>query len=923
MAQGQLAEYRRKRDFHKTAEPSGDAAVAPAPHARFVIQKHDATRLHYDFRLEVDGVLKSWAVTKGPSLDPADKRLSVEVEDHPLDYGDFEGTIPKGQYGGGTVQLWDRGYWAPEPGFEDVAKALRKGELKFVLEGERLHGSWVLVRMNWDRNAKDGKGKRSNWLLIKHNDEAARPGEGTAILEEDASIASGRTMADIAAGKGRGPSPFILRKKGKGDAVWTSRTKAEREALQKEALETRTFGAPAPSSRAKRNADPGPTPERRASGGSGSSRSALVRDDSKKGKQLAVLPDFIEPQLCKSVDRPPAGPGWAHEIKFDGYRLQLRVEDGRAVLRTRKGLDWTGKFTAIAEAAADLPDSILDGEVVALDAAGQPDFAGLQAALSDGDSGDLIFFAFDLLAQDGEDLRDLPLRERKARLKAMMGGDEARLRFVDHFETAGDAVLLSACKLELEGVISKRLDAPYRSGRSETWTKAKCRAGHEVVIGGYTTTGSAFRSLIAGVYRDGKLAHVGRIGTGFGRDKVGKLLPRLKALETDRSPFEGKDAPRKAANVHWVKPQLVAEIEYAGFTGDGSIRQASFKGLREDKPAAEVEAEVPAPAESAELAEPTPKTAPKAAPNTKAAPKTQTIVTAKEDSIVLGVTISKPDKPLWPDVDGAPASKIDLARYMAAVGEWMLPHIKGRPASIIRVPDGVGGETFFQRHAMRGMSSLIEQVSVRGDRQPYIQFDRIEALVAAAQIAAVEIHPWNCQPGDPEVAGRLVFDLDPAPGVTFEDVIAGAREIRDRLEELGLASFCKTTGGKGLHVVTPLSDKVPWDAAKAFAREVCARMAADAPDRYLITMSKKAREGRIFLDYLRNDRTSTAVAPLSARARPGGTVSMPLNWTQVKAGLDPTTYTIRTAPALIAKSTAWEDYFDAAKPLKAAIKRLG
>ena len=918
MTQGQLAEYRRKRDFQKTAEPSGDAAIAPAPHARFVIQKHDATRLHYDFRLEVDGVLKSWAVTKGPSLDPADKRLSVEVEDHPLDYGDFEGTIPKGQYGGGTVQLWDRGYWAPEPGFEDVAKALKKGELKFVLEGERLHGSWVLVRMNWDRNAKDGKGKRSNWLLIKHNDEAARPGEGTAVLEEDASIASGRTMADIAAGKGKGPSAFILKSKGKGDAVWTSRTKAEREALQKEALETRTFASTTsahPDESRDPSGDGGVTSKRTSKLGLGP---GVRRDERSKGTeskkgQPAVLPDFIEPQLCKSLDRPPAGPGWAHEIKFDGYRVQLRVEDGRAVLRTRKGLDWTEKFAAIAEAAADLPDSILDGEVVALDAAGQPDFAGLQAALSDGETGDLIFFAFDLLAHDGEDLRGLPLRERKARLKAMMGQDEPRLRFVDHFETAGDAVLLSACKLELEGIISKRLDAPYRSGRSETWTKAKCRAGHEVVIGGWTTTGSAFRSLIAGVYRDGKLAHVGRIGTGFGRDKVAKLLPRLKALETSKSPFEGQGAPRKADNVHWVKPELVAEIEYAGFTGDGAIRQASFKGLREDKPASEVEAEVPASAETAELATPTP----------KAAPKSQTIVTAKQDSVVLGVTISKPDKALWPDVDGAPATKIDLARYMAAVGDWMLPHVKGRPASIIRVPDGIDGETFFQRHAMRGMSSLIEQVDVKGDKQPYILFNRVEALVAAAQIGGVEIHPWNCQPNDPEVAGRLVFDLDPAPGITFEDVIAGAREIRDRLEELGLVSFCKTTGGKGLHIVTPLSDKVPWDAAKAFAREVCARMAADAPDKYLITMSKKAREGRIFLDYLRNDRTSTAVAPLSARARPGATVSMPLNWTQVKAGLDPAKYTIRTAPDLLAKSTAWEDYFDAAKPLKAAIKRLG
>ncbi|PXA92041.1 DNA ligase D [Caulobacter sp. D4A] len=885
MTQPQLAEYRRKRDFQKTAEPSGERAVAASPHLRFVIQKHDATRLHYDFRLEVDGVLKSWAVTKGPSLDPADKRLSVEVEDHPLDYGDFEGTIPKGQYGGGTVQLWDRGFWAPEPGFEDIGKALKKGELKFVLEGERLHGGWVLVRMNWDRTAKDGKGKRANWLLIKHQDEAARPGKGDAVLKEDRSIASDRSMADIAVGKGRSPKPFILKTKGKADAVWKSRTKAEREALAKEAEETRSF-EPATKSKA--------SPKKTAA----------------KAKP-AAMPDFVEPQLCKSVERPPAGAGWAHEIKFDGYRLQLRVEDGRAVLRTRKGLDWTDRFAGIAEAAADLPDAVIDGEAVVLDEAGQPDFAALQAALAEvgeaeGGEGEIIFFAFDLLFAQGEDLRSLTLRERKTRLKALLGQDEARLRYVDHFETAGDAVLLSACKLELEGIISKRLDAAYRSGRSETWTKSKCRAGHEVVIGGWTTTGTAFRSLIAGVMRGGRLVHVGRIGTGFGKDKVAKLLPKLKALETDRSPFEGEGAPKKAANIHWVKPQLVAEIEYAGFTGEGAIRQAAFKGLREDKPASEVEADA-VPAAKATLAEPTPKPA-----------------TSKGESVVLGVPISKPDKPLWPDAgDGEPGTKLDLARYYAAVGEWMLPHIQGRPASVIRVPDGIDGETFFQRHAMRGMSSLIETVTVSGDRQPYIRFDRVEALVAAAQIAAVEIHPWNCQPGDPEVAGRLVFDLDPAPEVGFEAVIEAAREMRDRLEELGLVSFCKTTGGKGLHVVTPLSDKVAWDQAKAFAREVCARLAADDPGRYLITMSKKARAGKIFLDYLRNDRTSTAVAPLSARARPGATVSMPLNWTQVKAGLDPSRFTIRTAPDLIARSTAWADYFEAGKPLKAAIKRLG
>ena len=719
-------------------------------------------------RLELDGVFKSWAVTRGPSLDPADKRLAVEVEDHPLDYGDFEGTIPQGQYGGGAVQIWDRGYWAPEDDIDPV-KSLAKGELKFVLEGERLHGGWVLVRMAVDRE----RGKRTNWLLIKHKDIAARPGGGD-LLAEDRSVASGRTMKAIANGKGRAPKPFILAKTYVAGAVWQSGRK-DRAAAS---------GAP-------RRA---PIPKARKS----------------------PLPDFVAPQLCKLVDRPPTGDGWIHEIKFDGYRAQLRVQGGHASIRTRQGLDWTDRFGAIAAAGADLADCLIDGEIVALDRDGSPDFAGLQAALADKATDDLIFFAFDLLHDEGADLRDLPLAERKKRLRAFLrgldGGAADRIRFVEHFEMAGEAVLRSACRMSLEGIVSKRLDARYRSGRGQAWTKAKCRAGHEVVLGAWTTTGEAFRSLIAGVYRDGKLVHIGRIGTGFAKRTVETLLPILKANAAKASPFGGAGAPKPAANVHWLKPVLVAEIEYAGFTGDGALRQAVFKGLRQDKPAAEVRAEAPTPVEEARLA------APRRPP------------AAAASNNVMGVTISHPDKAIWTD-DGAgePITKLDLALYFEAVGDWLMPHIRGRPCSIIRAPDGVDGERFFQRHAMKGTSSLLELVTVSGDRQPYLQIDRREGLAAVAQTAGVELHPWGCRPGRPEAAGRLVFDLDPGPDVGFETVVAAARELRERLEALELIGFCKTTGGKGLHVVTPLSDGLDWPTAKSFAREVCARMAADTP----------------------------------------------------------------------------------------------
>ncbi|KPH73696.1 DNA ligase D [Bosea vaviloviae] len=864
-----LQTYRAKRDFEKTKEPGDDVAVAASNRLRFVIQKHDATRLHYDLRLELDGVFKSWAVTKGPSLDPQDKRLAVEVEDHPLAYGDFEGTIPKGEYGGGTVQLWDRGYWEPE-GKLSPERQLEKGDLKFTLHGERLHGSFVLVRMRRDR---DG-GKRTNWLLIKHRDEHAVDGDGEAVLEVDTSVASGRTMAAIAAGKGKSPKPFLLAKDVLApDAEWDSRKGLA--ARQRSAPQKARSGRKAPS---------------------------------------AEMPAFIEPQLCRIVERPANDAGWVHEIKFDGYRIQMRIEAGKVTLKTRKGLDWTAKFKAIAAAAAGLPDAIIDGEIVALDSHGSPDFAALQAALSEQKTDDLVFFAFDMLFDGGTDLREEPLLKRKEQLKTCLAqhADGVVLRYVEHFETGGDAVLKSACRLSLEGIVSKAVDAPYVSGRSDSWTKAKCRAGHEVVIGGWSTTAGKFRSLLVGVYRGSHFVYIGRVGTGYSAAKVATLLPRLRAAEAAKSPFTGVGAPKRDPGVTWLKPELVAEIEFAGWTGDGMVRQAAFKGLRDDKPAEEVETERPADPEATQT--PTPQHSLSRSRGGRAD--------------VMGVGISHPDKALWPDAeDGRPVSKQELAEYFAAVGDWMLPHIKGRPCSLVRAPDGVDGEMFFQRHAGMGTSNLFELVRVFGDKKPYLQIDRIEALAAAAQVGGIELHPWNCVPGDPEVPGRLVFDLDPGPCVSFDDVIDAAVQMRERLDALGLTSFCKTTGGKGLHVVAPLASgrraSVDWPAAKNFARAVCAELANDQPSRYVVNMAKRLRNGRIFLDYLRNDRMATAVAPLSPRARPGAHASMPLTWSQVKAGLDPSRYTIRTVPGLLKKTKAWEGYDDAAGSIVDAIKKLG
>jgi len=816
MPSTRLSRYRAKRDFKRTAEPSGrQSPTRRSGELRFVVQKHAARRLHYDLRLELDGTFRSWAVTKGPSLDPAERRLAVEVEDHPLDYGDFEGTIPKGEYGGGTVQLWDRGFWAPLPGVEP-SKALKAGSLKFLLAGERLKGEWVLVRMKRDREA----GKRNNWLLIKHRDPFAREG-GDRLLREDRSVSSGRRMADIEAGRGAKPRPFMRR--------------------------------------------------------STSARS---------------LPKFIAPQLARLVPYAPPGPGWGHEIKFDGYRIQMRVADGGVTLRTRKGLDWTQRFPEIARAGEKLPDSILDGEIVALDDRGVPSFSALQAALVEGETAGLVYFVFDLLHADGEDLRKSGLALRKQRLSKMLarGKPSPRLRYVEHFETGAEAVLRSACRMALEGVVSKRLDSAYRSGRGEAWVKTKCRAGHEIVIGGWTVRDGQLRALLAGVQRHGRLVYVGRVGTGFGQKSARDLARKLRALEVSVSPFEGPNAPPKAAGVHWAQPNLVAEIGFAGWTGSGMVRQAAFKGLREDKPASDVH--------------------PESAATPAAGDKTR----------VLGVAISNADKPLWrEDRDARRVTKLDLARYFEIVGEWMIDHLKGRPCSIVRAPDGIDGQRFFQRHAMPGTSNLLKLVKLRDDAKPYLQVDRVEGLVAVAQMGGIELHPWNCEPGNPKAAGRLVFDLDPAPDVGFDAVVDAAREVRERLEALGLAAFCKTTGGKGLHVVTPLAQprrgSLDWATAKRFAKLLCTHMATESPDRYVVNLSKKARTGRIFLDYLRNGEKATAVAPLSPRARAGAPVSMPVEWVQVRRGLDPARFTVRSVPRLLAKSRAWREYCDSERPL--------
>ncbi len=827
-----LATYNAKRDFAKTAEPAGIAGRAAGN--SFMVQKHAASRLHWDFRLELDGVLLSWAVTKPPSTDPAVKRLAVRTEDHPLDYATFEGTIPKGEYGGGTVMLWDRGTWANEI---DPREGMKKGKLHFTLTGERMKGEWVLIRLK-------PEGKAENWLLGKIADEFA-----TGVdLDFDASIVTGRNMAAIAAGEGP----------------------------KKQAVIPAHAGTHLPT-----------TPQ----------TGPRVRgDDRKKGKSevRATTPSFREPQLATLVDRPPTGNDWLHETKYDGYRALVAIAGGTAVATSRSGLDWTAKFGAVPAACAALPctSALIDGEIVALDAAGMPNFSTLQATLKDG--GPLLYFAFDLLELDGTDLADLPLTERKAKLAALLEGAPPPLHFSEHVRGGGEAMFAALCSNGYEGVVSKRADGKSRPGRSGSWLKAKCTHRQEFVIGGWSKSdkGRGFASLLLGVQEEGKLRYAGRVGTGFDDRTLEELTARLATLKADRSPFAGKLDAAARRGATFVRPELVAEVAFAEFTADGSVRHASFLGLREDKAATDVVAEVPAEPAGVEVA---------TGATSAAAPDRH------------GVRVTSPDRVVFPELGLTKAALVD---YYAVVADVMLKELGGRPISLVRCPQGRAKTCFFQKHDSGMFSDQVHHVDIAesdGKTEPYLFVDNAEGLLNCVQMGTIEFHGWGSRVADIERPDRLVIDLDPDEGLDFAVVKTAAVLVRDRLKGRGLASFPMLTGGKGVHIVAPLVPDAEWPAVKAWCRAFAESLEAEMPTAFVANMSKAKRKGRIFVDWLRNQRGATAVLPYSVRARAGAGVAVPITWAQLAETVAGNAYSAADPAAVLAQAARPAEKAKAAK----------
>jgi len=799
-----LAEYNKKRDFKKTAEPAGKRATSDGGN-RFIVQKHDATRLHWDFRIEADGVLKSWAVTKGPSPDPDIKRLAVRTEDHPLSYAEFEGIIPAGEYGGGTVMLWDKGTWAPVEG--KSWKDIDKGHLHFTLDGERMKGEWLLIRLK-----PRGNEKRENWLLRKLDDKYAEAGDG--LVEHGlTSVLTGRSMAEIEADK---KGEFSL--KGKKGADFTA---------QMAAAATRNKAAKKPAKSAS--------------------------------KAAKSPPKFREPQLATLVDAVPAGNRWFHEIKFDGYRALVAAAGSEVRVYTRSGKDWTDKFMPLAAAFAelDLPPCLIDGEVVAYDAEGNPDFSSLQNVLKRGhgaqaESDKLSFHAFDLLEAAGEDLTKLPNIERKERLEALLKLAEPPIYVADHVIGAGEKLFKAMCDAGQEGIISKAIDAPYRGTRTKSWVKVKCTRRQEFVIIGWKKSnarGRPFSSILLAQHEGRKLVYKGNVGTGFNTDMLHELAKRFAKLERDTAPAEVDRASRRG--VTWLEPKLVAEIAFAEFTADGNVRHGSFLGLRGDKDAAEVKPEH----------------------------ADQTFDPAPEQSET--VPISNRERVIFPETG---ETKGQLADYYAAIAPLMLPWAAFRPVSIVRCPQGRGKKCFFQKHDSGSFGSHVHHVPIaekKGGTEDYLYIEDAAGILACVQMGTIEFHGWGARSTDVEAPDRMVIDLDPDVGLDFADVKSAAHDIHDKLADLGLASYAMLSGGKGVHVVVPLAIGHSWDAHKDFAKRFAEALSLAEPDRFIANMSKAKRTGKIFVDYLRNQRGATAVLPYSARAREGAPVAVPIAWDEL------------------------------------------
>ncbi len=847
-----LKEYSRKRDFSKTAEPEGTHGGDRKEKLSFVVQKHAATRLHYDFRLELDGVLKSWAVPKGPSLDPSDKRLAMHVEDHPVDYGSFEGTIPKGQYGGGTVLLWDRGWWEP---LGDPQRDYRKGHLSFILHGERLHGAWTLARMG------SSNGDKESWLLIKKHDAQASSGQAVPAESNARSISTGRSMEEITQG-----------------------------------------------------ADPGMAQET-------DFHSIQNRVHDLDGATEAKMPRIILPQKAALSNSAPSGSHWIHEIKYDGYRIIASIDREEVRLATRNGKDWTERFAAVANDLQPLKGNriILDGEVAVQSPDGRTDFQALQNVLSGVKSGQLVYFVFDLLYFNGVDIQGVTLQERKETLKNLLSivyANHDRIRYGDHIESEGQVIYEHACKLGLEGIVSKRRTARYYQGRSRDWLKIKCAHRQEFVVGGFSEPSgsrSRFGALLLGYYNsEGKLLYCGKVGTGFTESTIDRVAATLQKLQQETSPFA--TLVDETRNVHWVKPTAVAEIEFRGWTDTDRLRQPSFKGLRQDKDALQVGRE-------------TDITARKEFPQSAAANHSPRKTALRKESSRRKMTMPKlthPDKVLFPEQGVTKRALID---YYKLASDLMIPLVKRRPLALVRCPDGRHKQCFFQKHLADQAPPEVRTIPIqeKSEKREYAVIDSAESLLALVQISCLELHTWNARDDRIERPDMMVFDLDPGPGVEVPQIVEGAFMVREQLHDLGIESFVKSSGGKGLHVVVPLVRSLGWDEVKEFSRAVATKMAREHPRKFVATMAKARRPGKIFLDYVRNSRGHTTVAPYSTRARKGATVSVPLEWNELNDLSAPDYFNVTNVVSRLEKGIdPWSDFENSKQTIrKQARSKLG